>query len=375
MWFANFFIGGSMTMVIPFLSLYIETLGGDYPDKLVQQWSGWVFAITFFIAFLVAPIWGGRFGDKHGRKKFLVIAGFGLGGVCVFFMGGFVTTVFQLFLLRMLMGFFSGFISMSQALISTQTPKRIAGKVLGTLQTGNVTGSLLGPLFGGILADSLGYATTFQITSVTLFMAAFFVLFGIKEVKVEQKTSEQRKSYSTREVLQHIFFNPVLVMVMVISMFVQIANFSIQPILSLFVHELHGSESIAFFSGLAFSATGLGNLLMARNWGKLADKVGYEKILILLLFLSALFYLPEAYASNIWQLVGLRFLLGIAIGGIIPLRTAYIRQVTPLAIQGEVLGYNTSVRFLGNIIGPLIGGWISAYILFPPFFILQVPYY
>ncbi len=114
---------------------------------------------------------------------------------------------------------------------------------------------------------------------------------------------------------------------------------------------------------------------MARNWGKLADKVGYEKILILLLFLSALFYLPEAYASNIWQLVGLRFLLGIAIGGIIPLRTAYIRQVTPLAIQGEVLGYNTSVRFLGNIIGPLIGGWISAYILFPPFFILQVPYY
>ncbi|WP_347836284.1 hypothetical protein [Gracilibacillus sp. JCM 18860] len=59
MWFANFFIGGSMTMVIPFLSLYIETLGGDYPDKLVQQWSGWVFAITFFIAFLVAPIWGG----------------------------------------------------------------------------------------------------------------------------------------------------------------------------------------------------------------------------------------------------------------------------------------------------------------------------
>ncbi|WP_347836286.1 MFS transporter [Gracilibacillus sp. JCM 18860] len=257
---------------------------------------------------------GGRFGDKHGRKKFLVIAGFGLGGVCVFFMG-FVTTVFQLFLLRMLMGFFSGFISMSQALISTQTPKRIAGKVLGTLQTGNVTGSLLGPLFGGILADSLGYATTFQITSVTLFMAAFFVLFGIKEVKVEQKTSEQRKSYSTREVLQHIFFNPVLVMVMVISMFVQIANFSIQPILSLFVHELHGSESIAFFSGLAFSATGLGNLLMARNWGKLADKVGYEKILILLLFLSALFYLPEAYASNIWQLVGLRFLLGIAIGG------------------------------------------------------------
>lgn len=120
---------------------------------------------------------------------------------------GFVTTVFQLFLLRMLMGFFSGFISMSQALISTQIPKRIAGKVLGTLQTGNVTGSLLGPLFGGILADSLGYATTFQITSITLFMAAFFVLFGIKEVKVEQKKHPNSEKAIQREKYYNISFS------------------------------------------------------------------------------------------------------------------------------------------------------------------------
>ncbi|WP_018931930.1 MFS transporter [Gracilibacillus lacisalsi] len=354
MWFANFFIAASMTMVIPFLSLYIGTLG-NYSDDYVQKWSGWVFAITFLIAFIVSPIWG-RFGDKHGRKTFLVIAGFGL-GICVLLMG-FVTNVPQLFILRMFMGFFTGFISMSQAFISTQTPKHIAGKVLGTLQTGNVTGSLLGPLFGGVLADTIGYAATFQLTSVTLFIAAFFVVFGVKEVKLET-TKAESINYSALEVLKHIMSNPVLVMVMVVSMFVQVANFSIQPILSLYVDEIHGANSIAFFSGLAFSAAGLGNLFMSRNWGKLGDRIGYEKVLIILLMLSALFFIPGALVDNIWQLVIVRFLLGIAIGGVIPIRTAYIRQVTPLNIQGEVLGYNTSVRFLGNIIGPIIGGWIA----------------
>ncbi|KAB8126281.1 multidrug efflux MFS transporter [Gracilibacillus oryzae] len=354
MWFANFFIAASMTMVIPFLSLYIETLG-NYSDPFVQKWSGWVFAVTFLTAFIVSPIWG-RFGDKHGRKKFLVLAGFGL-GICVFFMG-FVTNVYQLFILRLIMGFFSGFISMSQAFISTQTPKHIAGKVLGTLQTGNVTGSLLGPLLGGVLADVIGYGATFQLTSITLFAAACFVLFGARETRLDTANHTPR-SYSSLEVLKHVTLNPVLVMVMIVSMFVQIANFSIQPILSLYVTEIHGPVSIAFFSGLAFSAAGLGNLLMARNWGKLADHIGYEKVLILLLFLSAVFFFPGGLVNNITQLIIIRFLLGMAIGGIIPIRTAYIRQVTPLNIQGEVLGYNTSIRFLGNIIGPVIGGWIA----------------
>ncbi|GGE26738.1 MFS transporter [Pullulanibacillus camelliae] len=336
------------------MSLYIETFG-HHSDKYVQQWSGWVFGITFLTAFIVSPIWG-RFGDRHGRKKFLVIAGFGM-AISVFLMG-FTTSVYQLFFLRLLMGFFSGFISMSQALISTQTPKNIAGRVLGTLQTGNVAGNLIGPLFGGMIADAVGFSTTFQLTSITLIIAAIFVLFGIKEVRLE-KPKEEKVRYSTLAVIKHIVFSPMLLMVMIVSMFVQIANFSIQPILSLYVSLLHGPSSLAFFSGLAFSSAGLGNLLMARKWGKLADRFGYEKITVLLLFLSAVFYLPGAFVSNIWELIGIRFLLGVVLGGIIPLRTAYIRQVTPLSIQGEVLGYNTSVRFLGNIIGPAFGGWIS----------------
>src|SRR5699024_3939378 len=120
MWIANFLISGSITMVQPFLSLYIETLG-NYSDDQVQMWSGFVFSITFVAAFIFPPIWG-KIGDRIGRKAILVLFAFGT-AILLFFMG-YVTSVYQLFLLRMFMGLFTGFISMSQALIATQTSKR-----------------------------------------------------------------------------------------------------------------------------------------------------------------------------------------------------------------------------------------------------------
>lgn len=365
MWFANFFIGGSITMVLPFISLYVESFG-NFSNAYVQNWSGWIFGITFVTALIFAPIWG-RIGDKYGRKKILIFLAFGL-GISVFLMG-FATSVWQLFLLRMFMGIVTGFIPMSQALIATQTPKEIAGRVLGTLQTGNITGALLGPLLGGVLADSFGYGSTFKWVSITVFLSAFIVMFGLKEIKMKVSSDDiEYKSYSSKEVIKHILNRPVLLIVLLISSLVQVAHFSIQPILSLFVAEINGPASIALFSGMAFSAAGLGNLLMAKRWGKLGDKFGYTKILIFLLFMSGIVYLPGAFVTNIWQLVVLRFLLGVSIGGIIPVRIAYIRQEAPLSMQGEVLGYNTSLRFLGNIIGPALGGILSGYFGFSSVF-------
>jgi MFS family permease len=355
MWFANFFTGGSMTMVLPFISLYIETFG-NFSDKYVQNWSGWIFGITFVTAFLFSPIWG-RIGDKYGRKKILFLSAFGM-GLSILLMG-FAQSVLQLFFLRLFMGVFSGFISMSQAFISTQTPREIAGRVLGTLQTGSITGNLIGPLLGGILADSVGYSTTFKWTSMAIFVSALLVL-ATKEYQMKD-TKGAKTSYTSKEVFKHIAKNPILVNVLLISTLIQVAHFSIQPILSLYVSDLHGPENLAFYSGIAFSAAGLGNLLMARQWGKIADRIGYIKILIALLFVAAIVYLPGAFVTNIWQLVVIRLFLGISIGGIVPVRIAYIRQEAPVAMQGEVLGYNTSLRFLGNIIGPSMGGMVAGY--------------
>ncbi|XJZ27856.1 MFS transporter [Bacillota bacterium Lsc_1132] len=363
MWFADFFINGSMTMVLPFLSLYIESFG-KFSEKYVQHWSGITFGVTFVSAFIFSPIWG-KLGDRHGRKKILLFSAFGM-TLSVFLMG-FVHSVWQLFILRFFMGFFAGFISMSQAYISTQTPKHMAGRVLGTLQTGTITGALLGPILGGIIADSVGYSTTFKWTSLSILISGLLVL-ATKEYKIAD-SKETKSIYTSKEVIRHLTRNPVLLTILFISALIQIAHFSIQPILSLYVSELHGKENIALYSGIAFSAAGLGNLFMSRSWGKIADLHGYVKVLIILLFVAGSVYLPGAIVTSFWQLVLIRFVLGISLGGITPVQIAFLRQEAPIAMQGEVIGYNTSLRFFGNIFGPMLGGFISGYLGFSAVFV------
>src|SRR5699024_2139329 len=84
MWFANFFVAASMTMIIPFISLYIQSFGA-FSDDYVQTWSGLIFGVTFVTAFIFSPIWG-RIGDKFGRKKILIISASGL-AITVLLMG------------------------------------------------------------------------------------------------------------------------------------------------------------------------------------------------------------------------------------------------------------------------------------------------
>jgi MFS transporter, DHA1 family, multidrug resistance protein len=357
MWIANFLVAASATMILPFLSLYIATFG-DYSNAYVQKWSGFVFGITFLTAFLISPLWG-RFGDKHGRKKILLITGFGI-AISVFFMG-YATSVTELFILRMFMGIVTGFIPTSIALISAQTEKKHAGKVLATVQTGTVSGGLFGPLIGGSLVDVVGFQYTFILTSSFIALATFIVAIGIKEIVVKDK-GIGKKTYSRKEVFRLVFQSKLLLAVMLISFFIQTANFSIQPLLALYVNELTtNTTNLAFIAGLAFSITGLGNLISTRSWGNLGDRIGHDKVLIICLVLAVLFFIPQAFVTNIWQLVFLRFLYGIQVGGLIPCMTAYIRQLAPLSIQGEILGYNQSFRFLGNVIGPVLGGVLSGY--------------
>ncbi|WP_257832435.1 MFS transporter [Salipaludibacillus agaradhaerens] len=356
MWIANFFVSASATMVLPFLSMYIETFG-SYSPTYVQRWSGFIFGITFLVAFLVSPLWG-RFGDKFGRKKILLFTGYGI--AFSMFLMSYVETVSGLFFLRLFMGIVTGFIPTSMALIAAQTTRENAGKVLGTLQMGTVSGGLFGPLLGGLLADSVGFTYTFLITGSVISIAATLVLFGIKEVQVKEDRSLDRKR-SMKEVLQFVYADKVLIMVMIASLIVQIANFSIQPQLALYVGQFTNAENIAFLAGMAFSVTGLGNLTATRFWGVQGDRIGHQKILLVCLLVSGIFFLPQALVSSIWQLIGLRFLFGMAIGGIIPCATAYIRQTVPLSMQGEVLGYNQSFRFLGNVLGPVCGGIVAGF--------------
>lgn len=77
----------------------------------------------------------------------------GIGMSVVIACMGLVQNVWQLLLLRMLQGVFAGFISNSNALVATETPKTNSGQALGTIASATTAGTLLGPLVGGALTS------------------------------------------------------------------------------------------------------------------------------------------------------------------------------------------------------------------------------
>ena len=350
---SNFIVSSSLTMIMPFLSLYIETMG-NFSESYVQKWAGLIFGATFISAFLMSPIWG-RIADKYGYKPIMIINCFGI-ALSIFLMGH-VQDVYQFFFLRLFMGIVTGFIPTSMAFISKHTPKNVAGKTLGTLQIGSVGGTLFGPIIGGSLADAVGFSYTFILTSITISLAAFIIIIGIHEPKID--TKKKSSVFSRKNIIWAIFHHRLILNTMLVTALIQIGNFSIQPLLSLYVSDLTTSEQVAFLSGLTFSAAGVGSLIFSRFFGRLADQIGYEKVLATLLFITVLFIIPQALVTSLWQLILLRFFFGIFSGGLIPITTALIRREAPVEVQGEIMGYNQSFRFLGNIIGPVFGGIIS----------------
>lgn len=353
-WLGCFLTGAAFSLVMPFLPLYVEQLGVTGHSAL-NLWSGIVFSITFLFSAIASPFWGGL-ADRKGRKLMLLRSALGM--AIVMLLMGLAQNIWQFLILRALLGVLGGFIPNANALIATQVPRNKSGWALGTLSTGGVSGALLGPLAGGLLADSYGLRPVFFITATVLFLCFVLTLLLIRE---QFAPVNKKEMLHAREVIASLK-NPKLVLsLFVTTMIIQVATGSIAPILTLYVRDLAGSVSnIAFISGMIASVPGVAALLSAPRLGKLGDRIGPEKILITALIISVLLLIPMSFVQTPLQLGVLRFLLGAADGALLPAVQTLLVYNSSNQIAGRVFSYNQSFRDIGNVTGPLIGSAVSA---------------
>ena len=351
LWAANFCVTAGISLVIPFLPLYIGTLGiTQFQD--IERWSGWIFSAQFVAAIIFQPIWG-RIADKYGRKVMLLRAGIGMSIITALM--GFVTAPWQLLVLRLINGVFSGFISMSISLQASITPDEHTGKALGLLQTGAIAGNLMGPLLGGVLAESLGYRSVFYLTGALLLSASIIVMIFVREKR------RPKEDFIDRLSLNAGFFQlRPLFPIFIASIITQIGMMTIEPIVTLYAQTLYIGTHLATVAGLVVAISGVANLVGAPTLGRLGDKIGQRKVLVLALCAAALMYIPQALANNIGVLLVGRFLLGLFIGGMLPSLNSLVKLKAPKGLQATAFGFNSSSTFLGNLIGPLIGSSIAA---------------
>ncbi|MCU1727536.1 MFS transporter [Pseudomonas sp. 7P_10.2_Bac1] len=354
----------AMTLLLPFLPLYVEQLGVTDSAAIVQ-WSGVAFGATFLSAALTAPLWG-RLGDRYGRKLMLIRASLGM--AIAMSLIGLAENIYQLVGLRLLAGLLGGYASGATILVATQTPKARSGWALGILASGIMAGNLAGPLIGGLLPPLVGIRNTFFLAGGLIFVAFLATLFLMKEVPRPKPPTGAAKPASGNAWSLIPDKRPVVTMFVVAGL-MMFAIMSIEPIITVYLIQLH-TQDVTLMAGVIMSATALASILSASRVGKLADRIGHWKVVTGCMSIAALLLIPQAFVTNEWQLVVLRFLMGLALGGLMPGIAAVIRHSVPNTVAGHMLGYSTSCQYIGQVLGPLAGGFIGGHFGMPAVFVI-----
>ena len=350
-WFGSFLTGASISLVVPFMPIFVEQLGieGDQ----VAFYAGLAISVSAVSAALVSPIWG-ILADKYGRKPMMIRAGLAM----TITMGGlaFVPNIYWLLFLRLLNGVFTGFVPNATALIASQVPKDKSGAALGTLSTGVVAGTLTGPFVGGFIAEIFGIRNVFLLVGTFLFLAAILTIFFIKE---DFQPVAKEKAIPTKEVFSSFKYPRLLVNLFLTSFVIQFSAQSIGPILALYVRDLGQTENLLFVSGLIVSSMGFSSMMSAGVMGKLGDKLGNHRLLILAQMYSVIIYLLCAHATSPLELGLYRFLFGLGTGALIPGINALLSKMTPKAGISRIFAFNQVFFYLGGVVGPMTGSAVA----------------
>jgi DHA1 family multidrug resistance protein-like MFS transporter len=373
-------------MIIPFLPLYVQELG-IHDEKQAALWAAFIFAANHVMIALVSPLWG-RLSDMYGQKTMMIRSGIGMGIVIAAM--GLVHTPLQLIFLRMVFGSVAGFSASASALLAIETPKEHAGKALGTLQTGNMCGHLLGPICGGLLAETYGMRNAFYLTGILILLSTVLVIAGVKESRkytggtvrsilrlgrfgkaaeglpqgapgaAEAAHAAEAEASSAKETLPGVIkHSPVILTLFLSSYLICASLLSIEPVITLYVKSMNVKEHVELMGGLVFAASALGTIVSAPYLGRIGDRYGHAFVLLASLLVMSLLYIPQAWITNPWLLLSVRFLTGLCIGGMMPAISALLRSLTPIGMQGSVFGYLSSANSLGNVSGALFGGMIA----------------
>ena len=354
-WFGCFFTGLAISQILPFLPLYVSQLGVSSHEAL-SMWSGLTFSITFLVSAIVSPMWG-SLADRKGRKLMLLRASLGM--AIAILLQAYATNVWQLFLLRGLMGLTSGYIPNAMALVASQVPRERSGWAISTLSTAQISGVIGGPLMGGFLADHVGLRAVFFVTAL-LVMVSFLVTFFLIKEGVRPTISKAER-LSGKAVFATLPYPGLMISLFVTTMVIQLCNGSIGPILTLFIKSMApDSNNIAFLSGMIAAVPGVSALMSAPKLGKLGDRIGTARILMATLIFAVVLFFAMSFVTSPFQLGVLRFLLGFADGAMLPAVQTLLVKYSSDQVTGRIFGYNQSFMYLGNVIGPLIGASVSA---------------
>ena len=326
-------------------------------QEQLALWSGLSFSISFFIAAIMAPVWG-RLADQHGKKLMAIRAGILIG--LSYLWSAFVQDEYQFLLVRAFQGFANGFMPAAMTMVSLSVPKERVGTAMGIFQMGLVLGNTVGPLTGGLTELAVGMRPVFMVAGITLFIVTAAIAIFVKEPQVESEASVKTTSFS--EDLQAAKQNKVLLHILGLYFLVQAVMLMLQPIVAIYVGELKGSmEGAAMLAGSILSGGGVMGMIMTNVWAAYGQRRGYFRVISYGLMGTGTVLLLQSLPFGLWWFGALQLLIGVFIVGIFPSLGSAMTVNTDPSVRGRVFGLATTSQQLGNMIGPLFASIVATY--------------
>jgi MFS family permease len=337
--FVSALSGTATQMVTPMMATYLKDMGINFTVV------GTVVSLLSFTALLGRPF-SGAANDFLNRKVIMFVSSLTV-GLCV--LGySFVNTLGLVIAIRVLHGLafcFQGTASMAFA--ASFIPRERFGEGMGYMGMAQIVAFSIGPSVGVAVTDAYGITACFALAAVISIIAAFIVL-AVPYTFVKRTMPE---GYRFKIKFQDLFAKELFLLAAFIGVF-SIGNGMINAFLKLLAEE----RNIANV-GLYFTANALAMVAVRPFVGKLLDRRGLTIIMIpaYIIASAAMFFIGGANAT--WMLLAAGILKAIGQGSGAP----SIQAESVKMLGKERSGVASSTCYIGqdigNIIGPIVGGW------------------
>ncbi|MDP3990856.1 MAG: MFS transporter [Candidatus Nealsonbacteria bacterium] len=363
LYFAVFINMVAFSMIFPLLPVYAKTFQAS---NATIGLLGASFAIT---QFFLSPFWG-MLSDRFGRKT--LIGGGLLGMTVSFLFFAFINNLPALFISRLIQGVFSGAVVPSaKAYVADITTKQERLKALGRFGAFSAMGIILGPAFGGILAE---HSTTlpFLIAGAACLFNSIFVFRFLPE---SLKVKDTRLINLSRVFSENLFAIPKGIKSSLAPLFFisLLWSFSMSnrqvsiPLLGIEKFNL-GSGGI----GLLFLITGVVSAIVQFFIVSLIiNKTGKRKGIMIGLMIMACFFILLPFSPSLFILYITASIISFGSSLIRPVSTSLLSEKTEKG-QGLTMGIAGAFESLGRMAGPLLAGVLFTLAYFLPFVLTGV---
>jgi MFS family permease len=243
------------------------------------------------------------------------------------------------------------------------------GRVLSGFHGINNLGLALGPLFGGLLTEAVGFRAAFFAYGACALMAAF-IGTSMSEPRLSASAPLfHAKSWSFAALaqwlrgLKDLFhqIEPALRATYVVVVFATLTSFmhrvTTQSMLPLLANSKLGLSPKEV--GVLFTISGFSVFAMILPAGFVIDKIGRKWATVPSTGIPALAFLLTPFAGNFFQLAVLISFLGIANGLSLGSLATSTYDVVPAAARGRLQAARRTIAEIGGIAAPLMGGYLA----------------